>query len=70
MFDFRNQILDKDYFGEIFETFKTTLDFVEKEVNLDSFDSKEKFPKLINTSFNFNKISIKEDIENILSKYK
>ena len=70
MFDFRNQILDKDYFGEIFETFKTTLEFIEKEVNLDSFDSKEKFPKLINTSFNFNKISIKEDIENILSKYK
>ena len=69
MFDFRNKILDKDYFGEIFETFKSTLEFVEKKVTLDSFDSKEKFPKLINISFNFNKISIKEDIESVLSKY-
>jgi hypothetical protein len=69
MFDFRNKILDKDYFGEIFETFKSTLEFVEKELNIDSFDSKEKFPKLINISFNFNKISIKEDIESVLSKY-
>ena len=69
MFDFRNQILDKDYFGEIFETFKTTLEFIINEVNMDTFDSKEKFPKLINVSFNFNKISIKEDIERILSKY-
>ena len=69
MFDFRNKILDKDYFGEIFETFKSTLEFVENEVTLDSFDSKEKFPKLINASFNFNKISIKEDIESVLSKY-
>ena len=69
MFDFRNKILDKDYFGEIFETFQATLEFMEKEVTLDSFDSKEKFPKLINASFNFNKISIKEDIESVLSKY-
>ena len=69
MFDFRNKILDKDYFGEIFDTFKSTLEFVENEVTLDSFDSKDKFPKLINISFNFNKISIKEDIESVLSKY-
>ena len=69
MFDFRNQILEKDYFGEIFEIFKTTLEFIKNEVTLDSFDSKEKFPKLINSSFNFNKISIKEDIESVLSKY-
>jgi len=69
MFDFRNKILDKDYFGEIFEIFKTTMEFILNEVSLDSFDSKEKFPKLINASFNFNKIKIKEDIESVLSKY-
>ena len=69
MFDFRNKILDKDYFGEVFETFKSTLEFMENDVTLDSFDSKDNFPKLINTSFNFNKISIKEDIESVLSKY-
>ena len=69
MFDFRNIILEKDYFGEIFETFKTTMAFIASEVNLESFDSQDKFPKLINVSFNFNKISIKEDIEKVLDKY-
>ena len=69
MFDFRNIILNKDYFGEVFETFKNTMEYLASEVNLESLDSPEKFPKLINTSFNFNKISIKEDIESVLSKY-
>ena len=67
MFKFRNIILDKDYFGEVFETFKTTIEFIETNVNLESFDSQEKFPKLINASFNFNKITIKEDIEKVLA---
>jgi hypothetical protein len=67
MFKFRNIILDKDYFGEVFETFKTSMEFIDANVNLESFDSQEKFPKLINNSFNFNKISIKEDIEKVLS---
>ena len=70
MFDFRNIILDKDYFGEVFETFKNTMEFIDTDVNLESFDSQDKFPKLINASFNFNKITIKEDIEKILAKYK
>ena len=70
MFDFRNIILDKDYFGEVFETFKNTMEFIDTDVNLESFDSQDKFPKLINASFNFNKITIKEDIERILDKYK
>ena len=69
MFDFRNIILDKDYFGEVFNTFKDTMEFITTSVNLESFDSQERFPKLINVSFNFNKISIKEDIEKVLAKY-
>ena len=69
MFDFRNIILDKDYFGEIFETFKNTMNFISNDVNLESFDSQEKFPKLINVSFNFNKITIKEDVDKVLAKY-
>ena len=69
MFDFRNKILDKDYFGEVFETFKKTMAFIDSDVNLESFDSPEKFPKLITVSFNFNKITIKDDIEGILAKY-
>lgn len=48
MFDFRNIILDKDYFGEVFNTFKTTMSFIDTDVNLESLDSPDKFPKLIN----------------------
>ena len=70
MFDFRNIILDKDYFGEVFEIFKNTMEFIDTNVNLASFDSQDKFPKLINASFNFNKVSIKDDIEKVLDKYK
>ena len=69
MFDFRNIILAKDYFGEVFNTFKDTMKFIASDVNFESFDSKDKFSKLINVSFNFNKISIKEDIDKVLAKY-
>ena len=69
MFDFRNIILDKDYFGEVFNTFKTTMAYIDSDVNLESLDSPDKFPKLINVSFNFNKMTIKEDIEKVLAKY-
>ena len=69
MFNFRNIILDKDYFGQVFETFKNTMEYLASEVNLESLDSPEKFPKLINASFNFNKMTIKDDIEKVLAKY-
>lgn len=69
MFDFRNIILDKDYFGEVFNTFKNTMAYIDSDVNLESLDSPDKFPKLINASFNFNKMTIKEDIEKVLAKY-
>ena len=69
MFDFRNIILAKDYFGEVFNTFKDTMKFIASDVNFESFDSQDKFSKLINVSFNFNKISIKEDIDKVLAKY-
>ena len=34
MFDFRNIILDKDYFGEVFNTFKTIMAYIDKDANL------------------------------------
>ena len=69
MFDFRNIILAEDYFGQVFNTFKDTMKFIASDVNFESFDSQEKFSKLINVSFNFNKITIKEDIDKVLAKY-
>ena len=69
MFDFRNIIMEDDYFGQIFETFKETMNVIDTEVNFDSFNSKSKYPKLINVTYNFNKIKIKEKIERVLAKY-
>ena len=69
MFDFRNIIMGEDYFGQVFNIFKDTMNFIASDVNLESFDSQEKFPKIINVSFNFNKITIKDDIDKVLAKY-
>lgn len=69
MFDFRNIIMDKDYFGEVFESFKKICNYINEKVNIEAFDNKDEFPKLMNISFEFNKIKIKEDIDSVLSKY-
>ena len=60
MFDFRNIIMEDDYFGQIFETFKQT---IINEVNFESFNSINKYSKLTNITYNFNKIKIKDKIE-------
>lgn len=70
MFDFRNIIIDKDYFGEVFDTFKKTISYINENVNVSSFESKEEFPKLMQITYDFNKIKIKDDIDSVLSKYK
>ena len=69
MFDFRNKIMDQDYFGQIFKTFQETMNFINTDVNFESFDSPEKYPKLIAATYNFNKIKIKDEIEGVLAKY-
>ena len=69
MFDFRNKIMEKDYFGQIFEIFKDTMKTVNNEVNLESLNSKVAFSELINITYNFNKIKIKDEIEGVLAKY-
>ena len=69
MFDFRNKIMEKDYFGQIFEIFKDTMKAVNNEVNLESLNSKVTFSELINITYNFNKIKIKDEIEGVLAKY-
>lgn len=66
MFDFRNTIMEKDYFGEVFETFKKTVNYMNANIKLESFESKENFPKLMQVTYEFNKIKINEDIERLL----
>ena len=69
MFDFRNQIMEDDYFGEIFETFKATMNCINNEVNFESLNSPKKYPELVNATYNFNKIKINDIIEKVLAKY-
>lgn len=69
MFDFRNTIMGKDYFGEVFESFQKTVNFMNTNVNLNTFESKDKFPKLMQVTYEFNKIKINEDIEKLLESY-
>ena len=66
MFDFRNIIMEEDYFGQIFETFKQTMNYIINEVNFESFNSINKYPKLTNITYNFNKIKIKDKIEKVI----
>ena len=70
MFDFRNKLMEDDYFGQIFQIFKETMNVIDNNVNFESFNSRKKYQNLINTTYNFNKIKIGEEIEGILSKYK
>ena len=69
MFDFRNTIMGEDYFGDVFQKFKDINVYIDKNVNLKSFDSPEIFPKLMNVTYDFNKIKLKDDIDKILLKY-
>ena len=70
MFDFRNTIMGEDYFGDVFNKFKAINDYIDTKVDLQAFDSPEVFPKLMNVTYDFNKIKLKDDIEKILLKYK
>lgn len=69
MFDFRNKIMEVDYFGDVFKNFQNINKYIDTNVNLQSFDSPEIFPKLMNVTYDFNKIKMREDIDKILSKY-
>ena len=70
MFDFRNKILEEDYFGNIFQIFKETMNVIENEVNFEAFDSNKQYHKIINVTYDFNKIKIKDEIEGVLAKYR
>ena len=62
---FRNVILSIDYFGEIYNTFKSTVKFLIEEMGeLTIFEDKEKFPTLMKLIVAYNRNNIYFDIEN------
>ncbi len=61
---FRNVILEIDYFGKIYETYKNTIKFIIEEMGeLSVFEDNEKFPRIMNTAVEYNKQNIFLDIE-------
>ena len=61
---FRNVILGEDYFGDIYNKYIRYKNFVEENMNqLDIFDNREKFPKIIDICADYNNKNIYEHIE-------
>ena len=61
---FRNVILEIDYFGNIYQTYKSTFKFIAEEMGeLSVFEDKEKFPLMMKTITAYNKDNIYFDIE-------
>ena len=64
MFNFRNVIMSKDYFGDVYKEFGNIIKFKEKHMNnLDILNS-DKYIDIMNAVVRYNKITIFKDIEN------
>ena len=64
MFNFRNVIMSKDYFGDVYKEFGNVVKFKEKHMNnLDILNS-DKYIDIMNAVVKYNKITIFKDIEN------
>ena len=62
MFKFRNVIMSKDYFGDLYEIFGKIIEIKEKINNLDIFCS-EKYVKIMNDINLFHKVTLYDDIQ-------
>lgn len=63
MFDFRNVIMGKDYFGDVYNEFEKVKSFEETKMkNLDIFNS-DQYLTLMSVATGYNKVTIYKDIE-------
>ena len=63
--NFRNVILNGDYFRYIYDKFKEIYNFINDEINsIDTFENREKLEKIINLCNDYNSNNIYNDIEN------
>ena len=63
MFNFRNIVMLKDYFGEIYEEFGKVLEFKKNYMNDIDILNSEKYIDIMNAMIRYNKIKIYDDIE-------
>ena len=69
--NFRNVILNEDYFGYIYDKYKEINSFINDEIDsIDAFEDKDKLKKIINLCNDYNCNNIYNDIESkIFNKY-
>ena len=65
-FNFRNIIMNKDYFGEIYNGFKKIVEFRDKKMDKLKILNSNEYLDILTNCINYNKMSIFNDIENFV----
>ena len=65
---FRNVIMSKDYFGDLYNIFKNILDFKNKNMNDINIFNSDKYLDLMEIAASYNQMSIYKDIEKYLNQ--
>ena len=65
-FNFRNIIMNKDYFGEIYNGFKKIVEFRDKKMDKLNVLNSNEYLDILTNCINYNKMSIFNDIENFV----
>ena len=68
MFNFRNIIMSKDYFGDIYKEFKEVNNFKNKNMNDINIFNSDKYLDLMDISTSYNQVSISKEIEKYLNQ--
>ena len=63
LFNFRNVIMTKDYFGDLYKEFGHVIDFRNKNMNNLEILNSDKYIDIMNAAIGYNKITIFNDIE-------
>jgi hypothetical protein len=63
LFNFRNVIMAKDYFGDLYKEFGHVIDFRDKNMNNLEILNSDKYIDIMNAAIGYNKITIFNDIE-------
>ena len=63
LFNFRNVIMTKDYFGDLYKIFGEAINFRDRNMNNLEILNSDKYIDIMNAAIGYNKITIFEDIE-------
>ena len=63
LFNFRNVIMSKDYFGDIYKVFGQVINFRDNNMNNLEILNSDKYIDIMNAAVGYNKITIFRDIE-------